>query len=409
MPELVNIELRDYQKHAVRQAIKIGYGVLDMPPRAGKTRTMAAIIHELALPTIWIAPTDRIVEQTVTVLGGFFGHNFATHLVGSGEQDKAAKSHIVVCTAATAGNLSAEFYRSREILVIDEYHHAAAKTYHHVFDNCEHVYHRYGMTGTFFRSGVDELALHAYLSDTVFRITSAELLAQGYLVPTHVAFFPVKSSKIRGLANTTYQMGHGKHGVQEHVDRNRMAAWAAIVLRSTGRQVLVLVGTKHQGRILQDLIAGLLENGAGPAPRGAARRRNSRIGEVEYVSTDVPRPRQREVVDAFSAGQVGVLIGTSLLGEGVDLPSADALVYARGEKAEVTLIQNAYRVSTAAHGKRYAIIVDFADRHHRKLLNHSLERLAVYHAEPTFTAAVLEDAYEFSTWVAGLGPFRDPG
>ena len=94
-----------------------------------------------------------------------------------------------------------------------------------------------------------------------------------------------------------------------------------------------------------------------------------------------------------------VLIGTSLLGEGVDLPIADALVYARGEKAEVTLTQNSFRVCTAIPEKKDAVIVDFADRHHRKLLSHSKERLQVYFDQPIFNVNILKDEQHFETWM----------
>jgi len=93
----------------------------------------------------------------------------------------------------------------------------------------------------------------------------------------------------------------------------------------------------------------------------------------------------------------------------VELPSADALVYARGEKAEVTLTQNAYRVCTATPGKKQAIIVDFADRHNKKLMNHSLERLGIYYAEPTFSVDVLQHPNEFGGWLQGVGDALDSG
>ena len=97
-----------------------------------------------------------------------------------------------------------------------------------------------------------------------------------------------------------------------------------------------------------------------------------------------------------------MLIGTSLLGEGVDLPAADALVYARGESAEVSLIQNAYRVGTAVTGKGSAIIVDFADRHHRKLMLHSHERMNTYLDEPTFSVEVLQSSQQFGDWARAV-------
>jgi superfamily II DNA or RNA helicase len=121
---------------------------------------------------------------------------------------------------------------------------------------------------------------------------------------------------------------------------------------------------------------------------------------VEFLSTDRPRDVQVRVISSFLDNQeVKILLGTSLLGEGVDLPNVDALVYARGEKAEVTLTQNAYRVCTAIPGKREAIIVDFADRHHRHLIAHSEERLECYYTEPAFDVTVLPEANSLGGWL----------
>ena len=116
------------------------------------------------------------------------------------------------------------------------------------------------------------------------------------------------------------------------------------------------------------------------------------------------RPKQRRIIEAFlGSDEVRVLIGTSLLGEGVDLPEADALVYARGEKAKVSLAQSAYRVNTKCEGKRDAVIVDFADRHNAKLLRHSLERIEIYHREPTFSVEVIDDVRQIGEWSAPIG------
>jgi hypothetical protein len=76
-------------------------------------------------------------------------------------------------------------------------------------------------------------------------------------------------------------------------------------------------------------------------------------------------------------------------------------VYARGEKAEVSLTQNAYRVCTAVPGKKEAIIVDFADRHNKKLMGHSLERLGIYYSESIFSVQVLQHPNEFGVWLRG--------
>ena len=382
---------RDYQLAAADAAVKIGRGVLDMPPRSGKTRTMCEIHRRIALPTLWLAPTDRIVRQTHEVLEGFFGKHYATHLVGTKESEEAARSHVVVCTAATAAMLSPEFYKTREVICVDEYHHAAARSYHQdIFKKADHIFYRFGMTGTFFRSGTDEMALHALLSNVIYKVGSQELLDRGFLVPTQVVFIPVTSPRLRGLPDNTFQGGHGKYGIQEHKPRNQLVTWATVSLYQTGRRTLVLVGTKKQGRELEHMMSSFIRK----APEGC------RFKSVEFISTDTDRGIQGDIIESFLEGrEVKVLMGTSLLGEGVDLPTADALVYARGEKAEVTLTQNAYRVCTATGGKSEAIIVDFADRHNAKLMRHSLERLSVYYNEPTFTVKALDDPNHFGAWL----------
>jgi len=389
MPDLAagKIELRDYQVAAVKRGVEVGRGVLDMPPRSGKTRTMVELHRQISLPTIWIAPTDRIVVQTQQVIEEFYGPNYSMHLVGQREESKAARMPVVVATAATASLLSPEFYQTRQMLCVDEWHHSAAKTYRDIFKLCDHIFYRFGMTGTHFRSGTDDLEMWGLLSNTIYQVSSAELLRRGYLVPTKIVFVPVQSKKLRGVPKG-YITGHGKFGIHEHEERNQLVAQAAWTLAELGRRVLILVGTKAQGYKIRSFMRLLF-----PAQRG------TQFEPVEFVSTDMDRPKQGKILSAFlTSDEVRVLIGTSLLGEGVDLPAADALIYARGESAEVSLVQNAYRVGTAVPGKRSAIIVDFADRHHRKLMLHSHERLNTYLDEPTFSVDVLQAGQQFGEW-----------
>lgn len=396
IPEVTaRIELRPYQQQAVERALALGRGVIDCPPRSGKTRMGAAIQRALNTTTVWIAPTDRIVEQTTEVLTGFFGRGYVTHQVGSRGIAEAGRVKVVCATAATAANLPAEFYRTRNCLIIDEFHHSAAASYRTIFSLCDHVYYRYGMTGTFFRSGADAMAMHALLSETIYKISPQELRQLGFLVPAHVVFLPVPSPHLRGCAGKSFQAGHGKLGIHEHDTRNQLVAWVAYYLARLGRRVLILIGTKKQGYLIRDLLRGYLGVAESPGVYQA----------VEFLSTDTDRGRQGEVLKAYEQGStIKVLIGTTLLGEGVDLPTADALVYARGEQAEVSLTQSMYRVVTATGGKRAAIVVDFCDRHHKKLLEHAEERLRVYFEEPLFSVEVLQDIRQFPGWLENLLP-----
>ena len=396
-PELVKIDLRDYQQDAVREAVRAGRGVLALPPRSGKTRMMVEIMRRIALPTIWIAPTDRIVTQTAEVINGLLGPRYCQHLIGSAEWNEAAKSMCVVATAATAVRLPGEFYQTRLMIAVDEWHHSAAASYQQIFNLCDHIYYRYGMTGTFFRSGGDAMGMHALLSTAVYTVTSADLLARGYLLPIRVVFLPVEGPRVRG-AGQSFQVGHGKLGIHEHEARNELVTHCALAAWRAGYKPIVLVGTKRQGRILRDLLAFWMP------------RRNTEFSPVEFLNAEVPRDRQGKIIESFEAGaEVKILLGTSLLGEGVDLPSASALIYARGEHAEVSQTQNMYRIGTKVDGKNHAILIDFADRHHKKLLEHSKSRLGVYFREPTFNVEVLDRVDQFDGWLNSTKKTGAPG
>jgi len=389
IPELVGIPLRPYQHEAVDIALAAGRGVIDLPPRSGKTRMMIDIVRQVATTTVWLTPKDRIAKQTIAAIEGFMGENYGMHLIGSAEVEAAKKMRVVVCTAATAYGLPKEFYETRNCIVIDEFHHASSPSYAAILKHCDHIYFRFGMTGTFFRSGNDVLALYAQLSRTLYKLTSGQLKEMGYLIPVHTVFIPCPFPRLRGI-EPTWSTGYGKLGIHKHKPRNQLVAYTALFLQQTGRTVLILVGTKEQGYQIQSILNSLLP----PAPFGAE------FKTAEFISTDMKRGVQTRVLESFGLQQeVKVLIGTSLLGEGVDMPSADALVLARGEKAEVSLVQAMYRICTAQEGKTDAILADFADRHNSKLLEHSLSRLEIYHNDEIFDVTVLQDPGEFPAWL----------
>jgi superfamily II DNA or RNA helicase len=383
------ISLRDYQEAAADAALEYGRGVLDMVPRSGKTRVMCEIVRRVALPAVWIVPTDRIAKQTLKTLEGFYGENFAVHAIGAKKVKAAKDARVVVMTAATAVKADVQFFQTREMIIVDEWHHGAAKTYRTIFKACTHIYYRFGMTGTFFRSGTDGREMEALLSNAIFTVKSSDLLKRDLLVPTKVVMLPVLSKRLYGVDNR-FQGGHGTYGIHQHEDRNNMVTNAVSLLAKKGCTVLVLVGTIAQGEILQRKIS---ECFSWPGV--------SEFDQVEFLHSKRDRGLQEKIIDTFLAktGEVRVLIGTSLLGEGVDLPAVDAMVYAKGEQAEVTHTQYSYRVCTKVPGKNQAIIVDFADRHNSKLLNHSVARARMYYDEPIFDVDVLDDPDNFPHWL----------
>lgn len=375
------IPLRPYQEEAVLNAIKTGRGVIDACPRSGKTRIFCEIVRRLFLDTIWIVPTDKIADQSLNTVEQFLGKGIGVHQVGSQGIEDLKHIKVVIATVATATDLPQEFYNTRKLLIFDEFHHGGSISARKIFKKAEKCYYRIGGTGTFSRDGADILDMYALLSNVVYKITPIELVKLGFLVNTKVFILPVITTKVRGGGNS-FMAGFGKIGIFENEYRNNMVAQATQILYKKGKNVLILVGTKKQGVILKNLLVETLGNN-----------RENRFGIVENVSAETDRKILTEILHSFEnkEGNVKIVIGTSLMAEGVDLPNADALVLARGGRGDVSLTQASFRVNTKVAGKEYGIVVDFSDRHSARLLKHSVERLKIYYKQPTFSIKILKD------------------
>jgi superfamily II DNA or RNA helicase len=165
-------------------------------------------------------------------------------------------------------------------------------------------------------------------------------------------------------------------GIVNHQYRNEVLATAAQWLMHTGKRVLVLVKEIGHAETLAKLIPGSVQVDG---------RDNTKV---------------KPVLDDLEAGRIQCVIGTSVIGEGRDVPAADALVYAAGGKSKVKVVQDFFRVLTASEGKKHGIVIDAADIHHDKLEVSAAHRLAMYKRD--FNTSVI-DPGELPSWIKQVG------
>jgi len=83
----------------------------------------------------------------------------------------------------------------------------------------------------------------------------------------------------------------------------------------------------------------------------------------------------------FSSGEANVLIATTIMDEGVDLPAIDGLVLAAGGKAQHRIIQRLGRGMRPKEGKESLVVLDFMDTNSATMWRHSKERRKVYKSD----------------------------
>ncbi len=362
--------LYPFQAEAVAAFLAGGQGVIDLPPRSGKTRIAVAIVAATGFPTLFVAPHKGLARQTAAVFAQHFGDHTVALLTG-GEQGVRTRRRlpsqlIWVATPKTAAGLPG--IESRQLLVIDEFHHAAADTWKDVAARCKGAWWRLGLTGTHFRADGRDMEMAGVIGRALYSRSVSDMVAVGRVVPARVAMLRVGGDRVTGK-------GWYKDGVVLSDNRNQTLIWAANQLVQAGKRVLCLVKQVEHGRAIVARIPGAVfvsgESGDG---------------------TDA-------ALAALERRQVTAVVGTSVIGEGRDVPAADALVYFAGGKSEVGHTQDYYRVLTASPGKTHGIVVDAADTHSDALLSHSAERLQHYREERCFTAEVM-DWTAFPGWLA---------
>ena len=370
-PTTGSVPLYAYQQEAVDAFIEAARGVVNLPPRSGKTRIAVGVVERLNVPTLYLAPTVGIVEQTAKVFHDLlpWKTTMALHsgVSSSGKNyRKLVGADIIITTPKSA--IKIPNLHTRKLLIIDEFHHAAAKTWQAASAAASSAYWRLGLTGTHFRADGKDLAMAGVLGREIYRKSVGEMVEAGRLVPARIAMLRVGGT----LKASGYEIY--RDGVASHERRNQVLADAANLLVKAGRRVLVLTKEIEHAQTLSRLIVG---------SEAVDGRDNERVTTMLQDLAD---------------GKLSAVVGTSVIGEGRDVPAADALVYASAGQSKVKVVQDYFRALTASEGKVTAIVVDIADTHHPTLLEHAAKRLQHYRGEDSFHAEVIEP-HCFARWI----------
>src|SRR5690606_32614349 len=108
-----------------------------------------------------------------------------------------------------------------------------------------------------------------------------------------------------------------------------------------GQQTLILVGRKDQtGKVLHRFLSELGVKNA-------------------YVDGDSDRSYVKKSIQDFNDKKIPALIGSSVIGEGIDIRSTDHLIMLQGGKSEIAITQACGRLVRLYPGKTKGYLHDF--------------------------------------------------
>ena len=124
---------------------------------------------------------------------------------------------------------------------------------------------------------------------------------------------------------------------------------------------------------------------------------------VAYIFGDSNQTKRDKALDALRKGQIDLLIGSTILDVGVDVPSVGQIGLLGGGKAEVALRQRIGRgLREKKSGPNVAPVWDYKDRGNKHLQSHSLQRQQAIKETPGFAENILGDHQDFDYEALGF-------
>jgi ATP-dependent helicase IRC3 len=350
----VTLELRPYQ-HECLERLKQRYRqgkrrvLVSLPTGTGKTVIFAHFPRYFRMKKrlLVLAHREELLQQAKDKFDAVAPQARAE--IEQAGLRASAQSQVVLASVPTLGRKGSarlarldpqDFY----LVVVDEAHHAVAKTYRRIFDHFglfspDTPRMLVGFTATPGRG--DGQGLGQVFEEIAYD-SSLELMIQaGYLC--QVSGWRVTSGvdldgvKVRAGDFVESQLAQAV----DVAPRNALLVRAYHELAPGRRAIVFCANVQHA----QDVARAFSEAGV----------------QAEAVWGAMPRPDRREVLRRFSAGELDVVTNCQILTEGFDEPRVDCIIMGRPTKSRLLYAQMVGRGTRLHEDKSDLLVVDVAD------------------------------------------------
>jgi superfamily II DNA or RNA helicase len=264
-----------------------------------------------------------------------------------------------------------DFMESIKVMIADEVHHSKSDTWYSSLSLCSNATYRVGLTGTVDKK--DEMGwqrLQAVFSRIIVKVSNDFLIDRGISSKPTIRLVPIQEP--RNIEIVGNFMEAYKLGIVENDVRNKTIANLAVAYKKQ-RPGGILISVKeieHGERILK-LIQ---EQG---------------ITSIAFIHGSSEDEHRSGMLEAFSKGQLEILIASTIIDEGVDMKSIGCMILAAGGKS---LRQQLQRIGRGLRlngiDGNSVMVFDFFDATNKYLLEHSKARIKIF-KEENFDCKVL--------------------
>jgi len=265
------------------------------------------------------------------------------------------------------------------LVILEEAHEASGNSYYEILRHCKNAHYRLALTATPFMKENEEsnMRLMACAGPIAIKVSEETLIDRGILAQPHFKFVPLKFKPQKLMRGTGWQAAY-RLGIVDNDYRNGLIVEECVRMSRYGLNGMILVQQTAHGDKLKKAIA---EAGL----------------RVEFIQGEDDQEGRKRALGRLARGDIDVLIGTTILDVGVDVPAVGYVILAGGGKAEVALRQ---RIGRGLREKKNGMpnlcfIIDFADAFNDHLVTHAKQRQAIIKGTPGFDRFIYEGGRDF--------------
>jgi superfamily II DNA or RNA helicase len=363
---------------AMAESSGIFDGLLVMPTGSGKTFTSVRWLMENHVNkggrVLWLAHRHELLEQAAQAFATCAGlardvDELRIRIV-SGYHSPAASigsDDNIICASVQSLARNTEIVSEllsddRLFLVVDEAHHASAKSYKDIIEELRHRqrFKILGLTATPTRTLIHEQPILSRLfgNKRIFEVETRELIEKGYLSRPIPVTVKTDLEIEAGITAEDYEHLQSFNELSE--------AWKSRIANLTERnETITRHYLEHREKYGKTLVFAI---NIPHAELLCERLREAGV-QTDYVASsrlNGESYNKRDIMDRFRDNQSGmdVLINVMILTEGVDIPNIKTVFLTRPVQSEILLRQMVGRAlrGPSAGGTKEAYLVSFEDR-----------------------------------------------
>ncbi|MEL9989777.1 MAG: DEAD/DEAH box helicase [Thermoproteus sp.] len=336
-----SLSLYEFQKRAVESWAKAGMrGTVVVPTGGGKTFIAMEAITRSSTTALILVVTQELAAQWIERLRKHLGVNAG--LLGAGRHDV---KDVTVAIYNSAVKYIDELVGKFGLAIFDEAHHVPAETFKEVALSLDSPY-RLALSASPNREDGNEHLVFEAVGPLVYRASYSEMVEAGLVVPIehyriYVRLNPDEEREYRSAQATSDNAIVLRNIAAQASAKIPLAVEIVKKEVSAGRKVLVFTQFLEQANAIY----------------GELRKESIR---AELITSE---ERDREAAfSRFLTGAVKVVVTTTVLDEGVDVPDADVAVVVSGSGSKRQMLQRVGRVVRKAPGKSRARVYELVTR-----------------------------------------------